>query len=67
MGEKKFLTYAETAQVTGVNERSIRRLVATGELPSVRFGSCVRVPAAVLDAMVAAAIAATTGDTAEAS
>jgi excisionase family DNA binding protein len=67
VAERKFLTLAEAALVTGVAKRSLQRLVADGRLPVVRFGRCVRVPVAALDEMAAGAIAAALKAAAEAS
>jgi len=36
-------TVAETAEHCNVSERTVRRLIAAGELPCVRFGRIVRI------------------------
>jgi excisionase family DNA binding protein len=59
--QKKFLTLAETALVTGVAKRSLQRLIADGQFPVVRFGRCVRIPVAALEAMAEAAIESVVG------
>lgn len=68
MPETKFLTVAETALACRMHKRTVQRLIADGVLPVTRFTDrVIRVPVAALDGLAAAAIAATTGDTAEAS
>lgn len=50
------LTYsvAQAAQVAGMNETSVRRLIARGEFPAMRFGDRLVVPKVQLHAMLAA-------------
>lgn len=42
--EPLVLRYSEAAQISNVSERLLRKLVAAGALPVVRFGKCVRIP-----------------------
>jgi len=39
----KLLSYAATAQVLGVSERTVKRLVAAGDLTPVRIGGSARI------------------------
>jgi excisionase family DNA binding protein len=49
------LTLAETAQRTGLSERTLRRAIADGRLRAIRAGRSVRVPILALDEFVGAA------------
>lgn len=50
LGNVRFLTVAEVAEVMRVSKMTVYRLVHSGELPAVRFGRSFRVPeSAVLD------------------
>jgi excisionase family DNA binding protein len=44
------LTVNEAAYRLGVSERTVRRWIQAGELPALRLGSTVRIPATALDA-----------------
>ena len=46
------LTYRAAAKLLGVTERTLWSMVDRGELPSVRFGRCVRIDPADLRAFV---------------
>jgi excisionase family DNA binding protein len=46
------LTVREAAELLNVSERSIRRLIAKGELPSFRVFSSIRIEAQELDRFV---------------
>ncbi len=46
----RLLTFAETAQVLGISERTVKRLVAAQELASVRVLGAARIPLVVLEA-----------------
>ena len=48
-----FLTPLEVAHKLAISERSIRRWIAEGQLPIVRFGRSVRVPMYQYKAFVA--------------
>lgn len=48
--ERKYYTRSEAAEVLHVSEQTVRRLTLTGELPSIKVGRQVRIPAATLDA-----------------
>lgn len=43
--EKLLLRVNETAQLIGLGRSKTYDLIARGELPSIRIGKCVRVPA----------------------
>jgi len=49
---EKLFTYKATAEVLGVTERTVFTLVATGQLPAVRFGRSVRIDPADLRAYI---------------
>ena len=49
-----FLRPTEVARACGVSRQTIYKLIADGELPSVRIGNSVRVPADELHAYLAA-------------
>lgn len=46
------LTARDVAQSLNVSERSVRRWIATGELPVVRLGRTVRIRPQALDALL---------------
>lgn len=46
------LTYSQTAEILGVTERTVRTLVSTKALPTVRFGGNVRIDPADLRAFI---------------
>ncbi len=54
----EFLTVAEAAGRLRVNERTIRRWIDAGELPAVRRGRVIRIPAAALEPILQVALAA---------
>ena len=43
--EKWLLKPAEAAEVLGIGRSLIYELIARGEIPSIRLGRCLRVPA----------------------
>ena len=51
----QFLSVAEVAAVLRVDRKTIHKLIASGELPHVRLGRVVRIPAAVLQSLCKAA------------
>ena len=52
LGEVRFLTVAEVANVMRVSKMTVYRLVHAGELPAIRFGRSFRVPeSAVADVL----------------
>jgi excisionase family DNA binding protein len=51
--EKLLLRPAEVFQLLSVSKSQGYKLLATGELPSVRLGRAIRIPAQSLDAFVA--------------
>lgn len=46
------LSVADVADVLAVSIRTIRRMIASGELPTVRFGRAIRVRQIDLDALI---------------
>jgi excisionase family DNA binding protein len=46
---RSWLSMAETADVLGLSVRTVRRRVASGELPSRRSGRRVLIPSSVVD------------------
>lgn len=44
LGNVRFLTVAEVAELMRVSKMTVYRLVHSGELPAVRFGRSFRVP-----------------------
>jgi excisionase family DNA binding protein len=50
----QLLTYQQAANRAAVSKRHVQRLVATGQIPYVKLGSAVRIPAAALAAYIAA-------------
>jgi excisionase family DNA binding protein len=44
LGEVRFLTVAEVAQLMRVSKMTVYRLVHSGDLPAVRVGRSFRVP-----------------------
>ena len=51
-GERLLLTLPEAAKALSVASRTVRRLIERGELPKVKVGRCVRVPALAVQAWV---------------
>jgi excisionase family DNA binding protein len=49
--ELELLTMAELAEAWQLSERTVRRRVKSGEIPSVRFGRTVRIRAEVARAI----------------
>ena len=49
----QLLTLGEAANRLAVSKRHLQRLIARGELPTVRVGECVRISASVLVACIA--------------
>lgn len=43
LGDARCMTFAETAEVLGVSERTVRRLTRSGQIPTVDIGSSPRV------------------------
>jgi excisionase family DNA binding protein len=52
-GDARCMTYAQTAEALAVSERTVRRLVRGGDLPTVDIGSSPRVRVTDLVAYVA--------------
>jgi excisionase family DNA binding protein len=46
------LTVAETASFFQVSEKTIRRMIARGELPSARIGRCIRISPEAIERIV---------------
>ena len=44
LGEMRFVTVAEVAEIMRVSKMTVYRLVHSGELPAVRVGRSFRVP-----------------------
>ncbi|MBF4571692.1 helix-turn-helix domain-containing protein [Herbiconiux sp. VKM Ac-1786] len=44
LGDVKFLTVAEVAEMMRVSKMTVYRLVHAGDLPAIRFGRSFRVP-----------------------
>jgi excisionase family DNA binding protein len=49
-GDSLAMTYEEAARKLAVSSRTVRRLVASGELPRVEIGGCSRIATADLEA-----------------
>ena len=56
----KLLSIAEFAQVVGMSQMTIYRLIAASQMPAVRIGKRLFVPGRVLDDLSAAALASGT-------
>ena len=52
MSERLLLRPVEAAEVIGIGRSKLYELLSTGELPSIRIGSSVRVPVAELRAWI---------------
>ncbi|GAA2904745.1 excisionase family DNA binding protein [Microbacterium keratanolyticum] len=50
LGDVRFLTVAEVAEIMRVSKMTVYRLVHAGELPAVRFGRSYRVPESAVTA-----------------
>lgn len=51
-----FMRPREVAKALGLSERTIQRLARTGQLPAVRIGRSLRIPAAALERLVEQAL-----------
>jgi excisionase family DNA binding protein len=49
----RFLSVTEAAAVLGVSRRTAYSLVRARQVPSIRLGGCIKVPAAALDQWLA--------------
>ena len=49
----RLLTISEAAEYLAISERSVKRLIARGDLPCIRFGSTLRFAFADLEAFIA--------------
>ncbi|WP_445809947.1 helix-turn-helix domain-containing protein [Yoonia sp.] len=49
----RLLTISEAAEYLAISERSIKRLIARGDLPCIRVGSALRFVFADLEAFIA--------------
>jgi excisionase family DNA binding protein len=56
VGEALFVTVREAAELLGVSDDLVYDLVASGELPSARFGRRVMVPRRALELIVERAL-----------
>lgn len=54
---RRFLSVSQLAAEVGISQMSLYRLIRAGELPAVKFGSRILVPAGVLDQLGEAALA----------
>lgn len=50
----QFLTVAEVAEIARVSKMTVYRMVHSGDLPAVRFGSSYRVPRSALEQLLGA-------------
>jgi excisionase family DNA binding protein len=60
LGDVRFLTVAEVADMMRVSKMTVYRMVHSGELPAIRFGRSFRVP----ETAVATAVTRHVADTA---
>ena len=54
MGERLMFRPAEAAHALGVSRSKAYELIASGAIPSVKLGGCLRVPVEALRAWIAA-------------
>ncbi|BDZ45586.1 helix-turn-helix domain-containing protein [Naasia aerilata] len=47
--DPRFLTVAEAADAMGVSRMTVYRLVHSGDLPAIRFGTSFRVPESAIE------------------
>jgi excisionase family DNA binding protein len=45
---KLFLTVPEVAELARIDQRTLRRAIDAGEIPTARFGNTVRIPTSAL-------------------
>lgn len=50
--DREYLTVVEVATVLRLSKMTVYRLIATGELPSVRIGRSIRIPHAAAKALI---------------
>jgi excisionase family DNA binding protein len=55
--KRLFFRPVEAAAALGISKSKIYELIAHGEIPSVRIGGILRVPAAALERLIAQAMA----------
>ena len=60
--DRLLLRPIEAAEVIGVGRSKVYELLATGELPSIRVGSSIRIPVESLRDWIAQQLAATAQD-----
>ncbi|MBA2669255.1 MAG: helix-turn-helix domain-containing protein [Gemmatimonadetes bacterium] len=51
--DKLLLRPVEAAEVIGIGRSKVYELLASGELPSIRIGGCIRVPVEALREWIA--------------
>jgi excisionase family DNA binding protein len=51
--DAELVSIAQAAELLGLSRDTVRRLLAVGELASVRIGAAVRIPRADVDRLVA--------------
>jgi excisionase family DNA binding protein len=52
LGDVRFMTVAEVADMMRVSRMTVYRLVHSGELPAIRFGKSFRVPESAVVAVL---------------
>ncbi|HWU59024.1 MAG TPA: helix-turn-helix domain-containing protein [Microbacteriaceae bacterium] len=52
LGDVRFMTVAEVAEMMRVSRMTVYRLVHSGELPAIRFGKSFRVPESAVVAVL---------------
>ncbi len=52
---KRYLTYRDVAEALGISVATAKRHVASGDIPAIKIGSVVRIPASALDSLEAKA------------
>ena len=56
MGERLLYRISEAADILGVSRSTLYRLIASGELATIRVGTAPRIPAKVLERFVDQAV-----------
>lgn len=51
----RFISIAQAASIVSLSEKTIRHLINTGEIPSIRIGNSIRIPTRWTDQLLNAA------------
>lgn len=58
MVDTKFLTVSQTAKMLNISSATVRRMIATGAIPSIKIAGTVRIPVQWVERVVSESLAA---------